>query len=426
MTVDPADLRFLNDLTRDVVEASRVRPGQRIGDSAINSTGITLIRPGGRACYPAMWPRDFSMSLDSGLITTDEAMQHLRLIAQLQNGPKPRKLRSGAVIGPFAIPDHINFDGSAVFYPGTMSAGEDQGGEPFGIAPPIDNNFEFIHIACWIQQKTHETAFLNEVIAGMPLHERLVRAFDAIGADETTGGMVTTAARNRAVGFGFCDIVYLTGAMLFPSLLRYRAAREITRLSAAFGRELKPESAIIATTMASHFSRIFSDPAHRGWLLAATDIGRRPDVWGTCFALTLGVLDPDEARAARTAVTSAIHAGTITLHGAVRHVPTDADASATSAWDRVAPGFAVNTYQNGAYWHTPTGWLLAAIQKYEPVLARKLFEQFIAHLREQDFRKGPSFGAPWECFACGGAAKQNPVYMASVALPLGVLNSLEA
>jgi hypothetical protein len=124
-------------------------------------------------------------------------------------------------------------------------------------------------------------------------------------------------------------------------------------------------------------------------------------------------------------VAGAIHAGTITLEGAVRHIPTDADASASSAWDRVALG-SVNTYQNGAYWHTPTGWLLSAIEKYEPVLARKLFEQFIAHLREQDFRRGPEFGAPWECFGRNGAARQNPVYMASVALPLGILNFLEA
>src|SRR5438034_9195321 len=121
MTVDPADRQFLRDIARDVVEASRVRPGQRVGDSPVNTTGHTLIRPGGRACYPAMWVRDFSMSLDAGLITPDEAKNHLELIVRSQNGSRERRLKSGAIIPPFAVPDHVNFDGGPVFYPGTMS-----------------------------------------------------------------------------------------------------------------------------------------------------------------------------------------------------------------------------------------------------------------------------------------------------------------
>ena len=190
------------------------------------------------------------------------------------------------------------------------------------------------------------------------------------------------------------------------------------------GREIVPGAAMLAVTMASHFGRVFADPAGSGWLLAATDVGRRPDVWGTCYALLLGVLSGDEARAARDAIIAALHAGTITFEGGVRHVPTDHDASPTSAWDQVAPGVAVNTYQNGAYWHTPTGWLVAAIQKYEPVLAGKVFQAYLAHLREQDFRRGPTFGAPWECFGKAGAARQNPVYMASVTTPLAAIEQL--
>ena len=52
------------------------------------------------------------------------------------------------------------------------------------------------------------------------------------------------------------------------------------------------------------------------------------------------------------------------------------------------------------------------------------FKDMIAHLRAQDFRKGPGHGAPWEVFGPGGRACQNPVYMASVALPYGILNKI--
>ena len=83
---------------------------------------------------------------------------------------------------------------------------------------------------------------------------------------------------------------------------------------------------------------------------------------------------------------------------------------------KIAPGVAVNTYQNGAYWHTPTGWLLYALYRARSGDgAQASSATFIAHLREQDFRKGEQFGAPWECFDRDGAARQNPIYMASVA-----------
>ena len=61
-----------------------------------------------------------------------------------------------------------------------------------------------------------------------------------------------------------------------------------------------------------------------------------------------------------------------------------------------------------------------------PELARRVFDEYIAHLREQDFRRGEQFGAPWECFGKDGAHRQNAVYMTSVTLPLSVLQQLDA
>lgn len=412
MTFDPDDLRFLEVMTRDVIEASRVRAGERVGDSPVNTIGDTLIRPGGRGAYPAMWVRDFSMGLDSGFITDDEAAAHLKLIAKSQNGWRQRKLKSGAIIPAYAIPDHINFDGGAVFYPGTMSAGEDQGGEPFGVLPPADDHYEYIHIA-------HHLAVRGR--HGDIDYQSLQRAFDAVETDAATGGMVSTKAERRAVGFGFCDTVFLTGSILFPSLLRWRAAREMMRMLPEEGERHNQ----VAEDIASHLAPVFGDPKGSGWLLAGTGVGRQPDVWGTLFALYLQVLAPKDATNARNAVIESMKAGTITLDAAVRHVPTTHDASPTSAWEKVAPGVAINTYQNGAYWHTPTGWLLNALYRHEPVMARKQLATFVAHLRDQDFRRGDAFGAPWECFFRDGAARQNPVYMASVALPLSVVRKIE-
>jgi hypothetical protein len=228
--LSPHDRQFLSDITRATVEASRVRPGQAVAGSVANTTGHTLIRPGGRDCYPAFWVRDFSMSLESGFITKDEALHALRLIAKSQNGPQQRKLRPGAVVPEFAVPDHILFDGQSVFYPGTMSAGDDQGGEPFGALPPADDHYEFIHIAHWLYKTTGDSSFMNEKINGLNFQERLTRAFEVPRSDPSTGGMFSTSMDERAVGMGFYDAIHLSGSVLFPSLLRHRAALELSQI----------------------------------------------------------------------------------------------------------------------------------------------------------------------------------------------------
>jgi hypothetical protein len=422
--LSPPDLQFLSDHTRATIDASRVLPYQSVARSVRNTTGQTLIRPGGRDCYPAFWVRDFAMSLDSRFIKSDETLHALKLIAKTQNGPTPRRLKSGALIPAGSIPDHILFDGSPVFYPGTMSPADDQGGEPFGTLPPADDHYEFIHIAHWLLSSTRNPSFLLEKINDVPILERMIKAFDVPTADPSTGGMFSTPANERAVGFGFYDIVHLTGSVLFPSLLRHRAALELADLLTAANQPGADQYQQIAASIRSHLVPIFSDSDKKhGWLLAATDIGRQPDVWSTLYALRLDLLPDDFAARARATIADAVTRNTITSQAAVRHIPTDHDFSRESAWQKTAPGIPINTYQNGAYWHTPTGWLIWALAKSHPDLAQQIARDYITHLRRHDFRQGPQHGAPFECFTQDVAAPQNPVYMTSVAVPLSVLRS---
>jgi hypothetical protein len=418
--IDPSSMAFLKELAVATIESARVRPGHGRGGSQPNATGITLITPGGN--YPALWTRDFAMSLDCGLIGAAEILPQLRLIARCQNGEKERRLSSGGIIPPFAIVDHVNLAGGAVFYPGTYSSGEDQGSQPWGPLPPIDDHFYFIHIAYAVWRDSGDAKFLDEPIGERSLFDRLERAFHSPACDPKTGASVTNKER-RAVGFGFQDSVYLLGAMSFTTLLRYRAARQLADLCKMRGNaQAAAEYTQTAQNIAAHLVPVFGDPAGRdGWLLAATEVGKQPDVWATLFALHLGVLPAEAAERARNTVAAAVRAPghTVEYQGAVRHVPSDHYFAANKCWE--AGGGEVNTYQSGAFWHTPTGWLIEALQAVEPELARQVCNRYIRHLREGDFRKGGGRNAPWECFGLDMAGAQNPVYMASVTLPLAVL-----
>jgi hypothetical protein len=52
----------------------------------------------------------------------------------------------------------------------------------------------------------------------------------------------------------------------------------------------------------------------------------------------------------------------------------------------------------------------------DPAQARKLAGEYIADLRETDFRRGGNRGGPYECFFPPDH-QQNPIYMATVACP---------
>ena len=418
-----ADLEFLRDMTRGVVEASRVRPGSNGGGHwpLTNSCGFTLVTPG-KDTYTAFWPRDFSMSLDSGFITAAEMRNHLLLICKAQNGPAELKLANDLHVPPWAIPDHIGYDGRPSWYPGSYGSGQDQGNGACGRVPPIDDHYEFVHIAytCW--KTTGDAHLLAADVNGLTVFERLEKAFACPTTDPETG-LAQTTESDRAVGFGFCDAETHTGALLFASLLRYRAAGELAEVARALGhREHVAAYRRIQQTIQSNLLRTFSDTQGSGWLRASTGLGSQPDVWGTLFALHLGVLDRASATAARKTVADAVRRGTITFEGGVRHVPTGRDFSRTTAWERSMS--ALNTYQNGAYWHTASGWLIEALWKEDRALALQVFGEMMTHLRAQDFHKGPGFGAPWECYGRDGQARQNPIYMASVALPYGIVRSL--
>jgi hypothetical protein len=129
----------------------------------------------------------------------------------------------------------------------------------------------FVHTAWCLHRATGRTDFLDARINGLTLFQRLTAAFETPGVDAKTG-MVATDAERRAVGFGFCDGICLTGNLLFPSLLRYRAAGELAELCSATAlQDQAPAYRQIQERIAANLAPTFCEPARvKGWLLAAT------------------------------------------------------------------------------------------------------------------------------------------------------------
>ncbi len=414
-------MQDLEHLAAAVVEASRVRPGESVAGHGPNATGGTLVRPGGRDCYPAFWIRDFAMSLSSGLIRPDEAIHALLLTAQLQ-AAEDRSLPTGSFVPRGAIADHVTFGGQAIFYPGTLDDVQGQG-QPWGYYPSLDDHYYFIEMAWYVAVTCGREDLLNTEIGGVRLIDRLALAFWVPRTDGETG-LVICDAEDRGVSFGFTDIVVHTGKLLFCSLLRERAARRMVDLYRRVGDAQSADRYEgIAAKVAGAIPDTFGNG--RGLLRASTGTSAQLDVWGSAFAVYADLLPEAAARTVSAALLDALRAGTIAWHGNIRHVPTDGDYSATTAWERVVDGRPKNRYQNGAYWGTPVGWVCAAVVRLDASIVRELAIDFVADLSKGDYRQGVDFGAPWECMHPDGGHRQNPVYMCTVTCPLGAFRTLD-
>ena len=414
------DLSFLNKMAKDVTEAARIRPGQVISsDFGPNQTGGTLIRPGGRNSYPAFWIRDYAMSLDGGFVSLEE-QYHLLLLTAKTQSDHFHTTKWGSFIPKGAIADHIRIDDSQpIYFPGTYDYKE-QGEPKWGMQPPFCDAYYFIHMVWYYAIHEKQLSILSQKINSVSILERLEWAFHSVPKHETSE-LVSVKEENRGVDFGFRDVIFMTGDLCFSSILKYQAANEMAEIYQNLGQNQQSKLyKICAAKLKIQISETFLTPS--GLLKASTGISGQRDVWSTSFASYLGLLTDEQAKKASETLNTAYLNRQLSWNGNIRHILKSDDFDSKTAWERSLAK--KDTYQNGAFWGTPLGWVAQLMSKTQLKNAKKLVKEFIVELRNGDFRKGSTFGSPWECMSQN--SQQNSVYMTSVLCPLIVFNSKAA
>jgi hypothetical protein len=412
--LSPGDAAFLREQAGRIVASARLAPGATSGKWR-NGTPYAVHVPGGNMGYPAFWVRDAVMMLGADLVPAAEIEGWIRLMAStilLEDW----NVHPGAVVPAYAVPDHINFDGRATFYPGTYDSGAKQGGKPFGKYPPLDDHFYFITAVYEHWKLTRATALFRSHLKTSPgemeLAELCERVYRVAPAEGATGLVMAGDVENEnAKDWGFCDTVFKSGKLLFPSVLKYNAANQLAELFLAAGDKARSiryreDARRLRQSIARTFRR------EDGWLRSATGVGNQPDVWGTAFAVWSGAVDPATAKQASRALANAYRAKTAVRNGLVRHVLTD-DPTNRGLWQNSIA--AAGTYQNGGYWGTPAGWYIAAVNGTDPDAARAMARDFVAFLRQH--MRGDGMSEAWEWMNPDTGKRSNPLYVASVALP---------
>jgi len=389
-----SDLDYLHAVAHRVVDAARVMPGETIEGGGKNTTGVVLRVPGGtRNYYPAFWVRDAAMMLGSDLVPADELRGWIKVIMSVQAGPSGLAFDHGLVIPPYSIPDHITLDGRACWFPGAYA---DQGVGNYGHLPPADDAFFFVGMVAELR-RLGETPTPEMVDAAK-------RAFESVETDSATGLVVCSEdpARDR-VDWGFCDSIKKSGLCLMPSLLRWQAAKQLSRLTGlrSFGK--------VADQIRSSVVSTFLQPVdgRESLLLSATGVGRKDDVWAGAFAVWLHLLPrPIELKVARHLLNLYLH-GDVAAEGQFLEVPPRGEFG--GHWEKAGSG--PKDYQNGGYWATPTGWYVAALREVDRPTADKLLGEYVRFLRENEAK-----GASFEWINPMTGVMRNPLYGSSAGL----------
>jgi hypothetical protein len=285
------------------------------------------------------------------------------------------------------VPDRVQVDGRPVYAAGAPET-------PLG-EPNLDNA-PYLVFAVW--------SFLERIPAAR--HEALYNKWSAALAKGMNyvplapGGLVWNDPVKPHSPYGFTDTVAKTGELFMESLLYWRAAKMLAGLEATFGSDEAVDAwTARARAIEKSIGALWDDKT--GMFFAASVDCRQTDIWGNAFAVYSDF--PLGDKKDRIVGWLAANYDRYVWKGQVRHLPKG------EYWARQLMPVAKERYQNGAYWATPSGWVIGALSDSAPKLARRMFTDLI-----EDFRAG----GICECVNAGGY-RQLPTYVDSATNPLG-------
>jgi hypothetical protein len=370
---EPSDSRaWLQSAAADLLHGCRVRADD----------GTWLYTPDGKGNYRALWTRDFAYMVEhaADLMPDADIEACLRYLM--------RGIRADG-----ASPDRVQPDGVAVYTGGPPE-------KPLG-EPNLDNGpFLVIAADVYLRRQPADRARRLHGEWG-PQLQRALRWVPL-----SPGGLVWNDPVRPHSPYGFTDTVGKTGELLFESLLYWTACRRLAEwetrcgTDAAVSREWRDRARRVERQLVkSLWDR------EAGVFLAATQDCRQIDVWGNAYAVWLDF--PLGNRRSRILRFLRDRHSEFVWHGQVRHL------IAGEHWRRLLAPVEKERYQNGAYWATASGWMIAAIANSDPALARRLWNDLVS-----------DFTSAGVCECVGPGYRQLPSYVVSATNPLAAARKL--
>ena len=336
--------------------------------------GTTAFPPQAGAGYGAFWLRDYAYMLEGcpEAFTDQEAIDAYQTFV---GGMTPE----GVCV------DCIKFDGTPIYKPGFGT---------MGVNPVADGSQFTVDVAYHTYQKTQNIGVISSTIG------RLEDAMAAVPKNPSTGLVhIVPGSPQERCPYGFTDTIPKQGDVLFSSLLYFQAARQMSELHAALGNTTEQARWVTeAVQIGTSIRDTFWNPS-TGLFDAATVQCDQPDIWGSALAVYLNVADVSQTDSIATYFQDNYDG--IVQRGQIRHLPGGMYWEGAGGQDR---------YQNGAFWGTPSGWFIYALDKVNSDLA----DQTILDLVNDFQQNGVNEWVNGSDFAV-------PNYNSTIALPLDAI-----
>jgi len=332
------DVAFLEDAAKKLLEGCILKA----------SDGTPLYTPDGKAHYAALWTRDFaSMVENAGDLMPKENIE--KCIDYLIKG-----IRADG-----AVPDRVQVDGRPVYAAGAPET-------PLG-EPNIDNaQFLVFAVASYLDMvPTDRQKFLYKKWSS-PLQKGM--NYIPLAAS----GLVWNDPAKPHSPYGFTDTVAKTGELFMESLLYWRASKMLARWEGIYGSEEGKEAwAARARALEKNIDSLWDDKT--GMFFAASRDCRQTDIWANAYAVYIDFPLRDKKDQIIDWLVN--NFDRYVWKGQVRHLPKG------EYWGRQLMPVEKERYQNGAYWATPSGWVMWALCGRDPALASRMFRDLV-----EDFR----------------------------------------
>ncbi len=327
--------------------------------------------------YEAFWLRDFAYTLEGSIDSYSE--KELR---------EACKIFIRCIRADGAGVDCVTFDGRPIYKPGFGTMG----------ANPVADGSQFTIAVAWhTYQKTKDSEFLGEII------DALIKAMNAVPRNPETRLVHIKDDEWDRCPYGFTDTVRMQGDILFCSLLYVEASHRLSDLLNAVERKDDADGwKHEANAIAKSIRKVFWD-SQAGLFRAATIRCREHHIWGSAFAVYLGVADDGQSKAIARYFRD--NYSQIVQKGQIRHL------AGGVYWEKCSA--ARDTYQNGAYWATPTGWFVYTLDLVDPTLADQTVIDLITNFKKN--------GA---CEWVFGEKHRLPNYLTSASLPLAGIRAM--
>ncbi len=337
---------------------------EQLQGSRVEGAGGTWIHtPDGVGNYKALWTRDYYYMVEyaGDLMDPEEikASIYYLLKGQREDG---------------CMPDRVNKEGKPIYSPGGPN-------KPMA-DHALDNGPFMAMLVCSYVNQFGDEALFREVEA------QLRRGLDHTTVKES--GLVYNYPKDPQCVYGFTDIVKKTGNLLFSSLLYFKANKEMYELSKRLDIG---NSSIYRRRYAYVQQSIFKLWNEDEGMYWAADIDcKQIDIWGSAYAVALGITDEEQTQKIATYLVE--HYDETVMNGQVRHL-----AGNDNSWSNLFIPCEEGTYQNGAYWATPLAWMIPVYAKRDPELAKRMLKKVITDFQENginecinnDYVKVPNF-----------------------------------